>query len=341
MKFESLTQLTAEAGKEMVQGTVFAQVGQHNTRTTKTGKPYLEIVLTDVGGSVTIKVWDNAPWHPAFSALQAGMAVAVTGNWQVNQYGMDATELDARPLTPDEEEEMLAGNPELRRKQAEDWAYIGTMVESMADPRLKTLSQALLETFGARFRRSGAARSVHHARRGGLVEHTAGVMRNAAALCTCYPTLNRDLVLAGALFHDCGKMWENAYEEHTLVMPFTESGELLGHIPFGLELINKLWSRVLTDERREEWKALEPASDLVRLHLLHLVASHHGSLEFGSPVLPKTPEALALHHADDLDAKMEILAQAYAGQPEIGKRILQRKMPMPTNLVLPLPSFEG
>ena len=100
MKFDSLTQLTAEAAKDTVQGTVFAQVAQNNTRTTKQGKPYLEIVLADADGSMSIKVWDNAPWHGAFAPLQANTAVAVTGNWQMNHYGMDAADLDVRPRLP-------------------------------------------------------------------------------------------------------------------------------------------------------------------------------------------------------------------------------------------------
>ena len=340
MKFDSLTQLTAEAAKDTVQGTVFAQVAQNNTRTTKQGKPYLEIVLADADGSMSIKVWDNAPWHGAFAPLQANTAVAVTGNWQMNQYGMDASDLDVRPLTPDEEETMLSGSPQLHARQESDWAQINEMVAGIRDPRLNMLCRALLETFEGRFRRSGAARGFHHARRGGLVEHTAGVMRNADALCGAYPQLNRDLLLAGALFHDCGKMWENCFEEHSFVMPYVESGEMLGHITMGIEIINKLWSRIYTDERKELWKDLHPASEQVRMHLLHLVASHHGVLEYGSPVMPKTPEALILHHADDMDAKMEMFAQAYATQPEIGKGILQKKPPLPTNVVLPLPHYE-
>ena len=337
--FSDITQLNAAAQETAVQGTLHVQVTQILTKTTKTGKPFIEATFADVGGSLTFKVWDNAPWHGAVAALQPNQAVELFANWQVGQYGMEVAELDVRPLTPEEEEALLSGSPELRERQQADWECITELAETVHDPRLNTLCRAFLETFETRFRRSGAARKMHHARRGGLVEHTAGVMRAASALCEAYPQLNRDLVLTGALFHDCGKMWENPYEEHTFVMPFTLTGELMGHITMGIEIVNKLWAKLMA-EHREEWKALAPASEDVRFHLLHLIASHHGSMEFGSPVLPKTPEALALHHADDMDAKMEMFRSAYETSPALSEQVLQAKFPLP-NVVKPLPGFGG
>lgn len=341
MRFHSIQQLTAEATTAEVQGTVAVQVTKKLTKTTKAGKPYLEVELADAAGSFSLKVWDNAPWHPAFNALQPNDAVAVSGTWSVNEYGLNGAALDCRALTPEEEEQMLAGSPELCARQKEDWERIVAMIATLRDPRLRTLCESVVEKYGPRFRRSGAARSNHHARRGGLVEHVASVMRVAHSLCTAYPALNRDLVLTGALLHDCGKMWENVYEEHSLVMPYSLAGELLGHIPVGIELVNRLWSLMLTPERREEWKSLVPSTEHVRLHLLHLIASHHGVLEYGSPVVPKTPEALALHHADDIDAKMEMFRTVYAESQPLSEHVVQRKFPLPGNAVLPLPSFEG
>ena len=100
---------------------------------------------------------------------------------------------------------------------------------------------------------------------------------------------------------------------------------------------NALEDAVCTEERRKEWEKLRPPTEQVRLHLLHLVASHHGTMEFGSPVVPKTPEAFVLHHADDLDAKMEMLRGAYAESPQLSEHIRQRKMPLPGNVVDSLP----
>lgn len=335
--YGSLNELNTAAA-ELVQGAVRVQVTQIITKTTKTGKPYLEATFADVEGSLTFKVWDNAPWHPAIAPLQPNDAVELSGNWLVGQYGMEASDLDVRSLTAEEEEQMLAGSPELVARQQRDWECIQALTATIADPRLQALCATLLSTFGTRFRRSGAARKMHHARRGGLVEHTAGVMRTADALCRVYPQLNRDLVLTGALFHDCGKMWENTYEEHSFVMPYSLMGELMGHITTGIELINKLWSGLMA-EHREEWRALTPASDQVRLHLLHLIASHHGTLEYGSPVVPKTPEALALHHADDVDAKMEMFRYGYETAPAVSDHVQQPKFPL-GNIVTPLPAFE-
>lgn len=337
MIFDSVTQLMSMTSTgEAVAGTLLAQVAQKVQRTTRNGKPYLEVQLADVAGSVSLKIWDNAPWYAAFQAVGAEACIAVTALWQSSSYGMEAAEVDVRPLTVEEEDRMLTGGQELQERQREDWADICRMVSSVRDPRLQALGNALLENFAPRFRRAGAARGYHHARRGGLVEHTAGVMRTAEALCSAHAQLNRDLMIVGALFHDCGKMWENAYPEHGLAMPYSDAGELLGHISLGIEVINRLWAHVYTEQRKQEWAELSPPTEQVRLHLLHLVASHHGSLEFGSPVVPKTPEAFALNHADDLDAKLEMLRGAYATSPALSAHIHQRKMPLPGNVVAPL-----
>lgn len=339
MHYDSISQLQSCVADEAGYGSIFAQIARKSTKTTKNGRPYLEVNLADVAGNLTIKIWDNAPCYSAFLALQEEASVAVTATWQNSAYGIEAADLDVRPLSPEEEHIMMTGGAELALRQEEDWECICDLIDSLQDPRLGQLCRAMLENFESRFRRAGAARSVHHARRGGLVEHTAGVMRAAAAMCTAYPALNRDLLLAGALFHDCGKMWENAYPEHSLAMPYAETGELLGHISLGIEVINKLWTRLLTDERKTAWEALEPPTEQVRLHLLHLVASHHGSLEFGSPVVPKTPEALALNHADNLDAKLEMMRNSYETGTTLAPHIRQGKKPLPGNPVTPLPAF--
>src|SRR5204863_8073579 len=131
--------------------------------------------------------------------------------------------------------------------------------------------------------------SNHHARRGGLVEHVAQMLRAATALSDAYPQLNRDLLAAGVLFHDAGKLWENGLPPDGFVMPFDERGELLGHIAIGIELVNALWRKLLGTAEALGWSELQPISEDVRLHLLHLIAAHHGELQFGSPVPPKTP----------------------------------------------------
>ncbi len=321
-----------------VQASVAAQLVQKTTRTTKNGKPYLEAHFADTEGTLIIKIWETVAWYHELQAANPGTGFMISALWHTTPYGPDPTELMFRPLKPAEEEAMLTGSEKLREVQQKAWGTITQLLPTIEDPRLSTLCRVFFEQYEDRFRRAAAARGYHHARRGGLVEHTAGVMRNAAALCEANPQLNRDLLLVGALFHDCGKMWENGYGEHTLVMPYTDLGELLGHIALGIEVVNKLWSVICTEERRAEWDKLSPPTEQVRLHLLHLIASHHGSLEFGSPVPPKTPEAFALNHADDLDAKLEMMRGAYESSPALSAHIRQRKAPLPGNVASPLPN---
>ena len=188
-------------------------------------------------------------------------------------------------------------------------------------------------------RRTGAARRNHHAHRGGLVEHVAQMMRTAVQISVAYPKLNRDLLVSGVLFHDIGKMWENAYAAKGFTMAYTETSELISHIPIGLEIVNRLWHEIEDTELAGGWQELEPETNQVRLHLLHLIASHHGTLEFGSPVVPKTPEAVALHYIDNLDAKLQMMTEAYEKAPELGKNVFEKQWPLPGNLVRPLDRF--
>ena len=106
-------------------------------------------------------------------------------------------------------------------------------------------------------------------------------------------------------------------------------------------VVNKLWREVMERPEATEWLHLEPASDSVRLHLLHLIAAHHGTHEFGSPVLPKTPEAVALHHVDNIDAKLEMFRKAYESGKELAPGIIERVHPWPVNMVEPLPPVSG
>ena len=198
-----------------------------------------------------------------------------------------------------------------------------------------------LEELGERFRRTAAARNNHHARRGGLVEHTAQMMRSASALCPVYPILNRDLMIAGVLLHDSGKLWENSLPPDGFVMPYDERGEMMGHIPIGMELTNRLWRQLEKLPEHEQWKAMTPRIDEVRLHLSHLILSHHGELQYGSPVLPKTPEAFALHYIDNLDAKLEMVTMAYQNTGKLAPHVYEKAWPLPTNLFEPLPKWNG
>jgi len=122
-------------------------------------------------------------------------------------------------------------------------------------------------------------------------------------------------------------------------MPYDVRGELIGHVSIGVELVNRLWQRLKEGAEFSQWSSLTPDSESVRLHLVHLVAAHHGEKQFGSPVEPRTPEAITLHLIDNLDAKLEMMCNAYQLGKRLSAEVVERVRPLPTNLVEPLPVF--
>jgi 3'-5' exoribonuclease len=330
----------AQNGKP-VSARVHLQVESATPKTTRELNPYCELTLVDACDRMTLRVWSDHPAYKACSALTSEHFSELSGEFlQHQQFGLEARKWTVRPLTDQEKNELLQGPPELRAKQTADWEFIRQTCGAIGDPRLRALCEAFLKEFGERFRRTAAARNYHHARRGGLVEHTAQMMRVAIRVAPLYPQLNADLLLAGILFHDSGKLWENQLPENGFTMGYDERGELMGHISIGLELVNSVW-RKLSTENADAWKNLNPASEDVRLHLLHLIGAHHGEHEFGSPVTPKTPEAMTLHYIDNLDARLEMFAAGYTTAKLLATRIFDRVRPLPGNLVRPLEKFRS
>jgi len=340
MEILPLSLLKQRAIGGRVEAAAHGQVEALVRKETRDGKPFWELVLADAEAKITLRAWSDAPAFAVCEELTVGAFIEAAGEFVHNgAFGLDAKRWGCRELTPEERDMLLAGPPELRDKQAADYAYIEQTAGAISDPRLRELTAMFLGEYGARFRRAAAARGNHHARRGGLVEHVAQMLRGALAIATAYPALNHDLLIAGVLFHDAGKLWENALPADGFAMPFDERGEMLGHITIGIELVNNLWRKALATDAAAGWAALRPASEDVRLHLLHILAAHHGELQFGSPVVPKTPEAWALHYVDNLDAKMEMMAAAYATSRQLAPRIQERVWPLPGNLVAPLEKF--
>ena len=146
-------------------------------------------------------------------------------------------------------------------------------------------------------------------------------------------------MLTGVLFHDVGKLWELDYQPQGFVSPMTTIGELLGHITIGIELVNKLWRGL--ESNPEFTLPLQPPREMVREHLLHLIASHHGQKEYGAPVTPRTPEAWMLHHIDNIDAHLEMLSQTYAEKTQITPGIYDYRRPLEGRAVAPLPKCSG
>jgi 3'-5' exoribonuclease len=178
-------------------------------------------------------------------------------------------------------------------------ASLRELLNSIRDPHLQALVGRFLSdrAFLAKLKTAPAAKNFHHCYTGGLLEHTLSVCEMAAAVLTHYPELDRDLLLAGAFLHDVGKIRE-LKQEHQI--DYTDEGRLVGHIVLGIEMVV---------EKQAKLKTFPPE---LTLRLKHLIISHHGQFEFGSPKRPKFLEAFALHLIDDLDAKMNGLGRFMA-----------------------------
>jgi 3'-5' exoribonuclease len=340
MQLLTLSEVRREAQSGPVNARVHMQIESSAPKLTREQKPYCELSLADACDRMTLRVWSDNPAYKTCSSLNSESFIELTGEFNSHsQYGLEAQKWTIRPLTAQEKQELLRGPAELRTKQNQDWEFILKTIGFIGDPRLRALCDAFVKEFGERFRRTAAARKYHHARRGGLVEHSAQMMRMANQIAPLYPQLNVDLLLAGILFHDSGKLWENALPENGFVMTYDELGELVGHISIGIEVVNALWRKVNT-ENAATWKNFAPPSEDVRIHLLHLVASHHGEKAFGSPVEPRTPEAMALHYIDNLDARLEMFAAGYTTAKPLAPRIFERVWPLPGNLVTSLQKFQ-
>lgn len=335
-----ISEVKALCASTPLQASVHAQLESSQLKPTKQGGAFLELKFSDGSGAFVLRVWGDSPLFNAAQQHRPSSFLAVSGEWSTNQYGMEPRNWTLRALSDAEISNLLTGHPALREKQETDYDDIVRLISSVTDPRLRGLCELFLADFGDRFRRAAAAREYHHARRGGLVEHVAQMMRAAAALCAVYTDANRDLLLTGVLFHDCGKLWENCYPAEGFTMPYSEHGEMLGHITLGIELVNKLWRKVHESTPEDAWTTAEPSNEDVRLHLLHLIASHHGEYQFGSPVLPRTPEAILLHHVDNIDAKWEMFSKAYATSAFLSRTIQERVRPLPSNVVLPLGKWQ-
>ncbi len=319
-----------------VDAQVHVQIDSIHKKDTREGKPFWEVIVVDAEGRMTLRAWSDGPAFPLCEGLSGGVFLEIGGEFSAGgAFGLEAKAWTCRELSVEERDVLLAGPAGLREKQTRDFEFLQAQAAAVGDPRLRGLAQLFLADYGDRMRRAAAARANHHARRGGLVEHVAQMARLAVAVAGVFPNLNRDLLVTGVLFHDCGKLWENGLPPDGFSMPFDHCGELLGHITIGIELVNTLWRKLIAKEGKG-WALLQPLSEDVRLHLLHLVASHHGELQFGSPVVPKTPEAWALHYIDNMDAKLEMMFAGYPGAKPLGARVFERVRPLPGNLIAPL-----
>jgi len=222
MEFLSISNLKSAAAVGQVEASVHVQVEAITQKETRDQKPYFEVALVDATSKMTLRAWSDSSAFQACSGMRRGEFLEVRGYFVKNGgFGLDAKNWECRPLTSEEREALLAGPGELREKQRVDFEFIMGTIATIRDPRLKSLCELFLTDFGVRFRRTAAARNYHHARRGGLVEHTSQMMRTGCLIADLYPQLNRDLLLSGILLHDSGKLWENSLPENGFTMLVT------------------------------------------------------------------------------------------------------------------------
>lgn len=291
------------------------QVTALHEKTTKANKPYLDITFADGTAELKLKCWQDSVPYGYLQQWGAGAFVQLEGRFTKSEFGWES-KFSIAQLADDEIEALLAGDPERRAFLDQRWLVLGGIVASLGDASLRTVTALLLTKHEGAFRRAGAARGNHHARRGGLLEHVTEMAESASAICAVYPHLNRSLLLAAVVFHDAGKILENQYEERGFTMPHHKGATLCGHIAIGFQLVRDLWIEC----------GLDPADERL-LFLRHCILSHHGQLDWGSPVEPHCPEAAVLHYLDQISAKIEMFKAGLA-LPEVAPGLHERGYPM-------------
>ena len=266
--------------------------------------PYWNVSFQDRTGSINGKIW--SPKSTEYPTLEAGTIVSVHAVVESYRNALQL-KVDHLEFLSNYNEINLAEFLPASKIPPEDLfeALEDLITEHMVHKPWKKLCRKVLrnETVRQRMLTAPGAKTVHHAYVGGLLEHTLSVAKLCMSICDNYPDLDRQTLLAGAIFHDLGKAWELS---GGLTNDYTDEGRLLGHIQIGQEKLQPFLA-----------KAKDLDSEL-KLHLNHLITSHHGEHEFGSPVRPKTPEAFVLHHADNLDAKMNMIEAAYKEMDQTG-----------------------
>ncbi len=260
-------------------------------RTKKSGELYLSLLLGDRTGDVDAKMWDNVA--EVMDNFERDDFVKVKGLIQVFHNRPQLTIHKMRRMD-DSEIEYADYFPSSKRDPQEMWKELREIVGGIGNPHLKALLEALLddEDVARRYRIAPAAKQIHHAFLGGLIEHVLSLCTLARMIAPHYPNIDLDLLLSGAVLHDIGKIYELNYERG---FSYSNDGQLLGHINIGLRMV------------ADKLRGLPDFPSALRSLVEHMILSHHGALEFGSPKLPQFPEALLLHYIDDMDSKMECM----------------------------------
>ena len=276
-------------------------VSNKQIKSKKSGEPYLDLTLMDRTGTIQAKMWDNVE-ECAYAFDQddivkiKGLVNKYNQRWQLTIHKirkMDEAEIDFSDYLP---------------KTSKDidqlWRTLGEFVASIGEPHLRRLLELFMADpdVARAYRNAPAAKTMHHAFIGGLLDHVVSLMHSCDLVAPNYAFINRDLLLTGAFLHDIGKVHELSYARS---FGYTTEGQLLGHLIIDLEMLHA--------------KLAEIPGFPAQLKILveHLIISHHGQYEFGSPKLPMFPEALMLHYLDDMDSKMEAMRAQFERDAEL------------------------
>ena len=287
---------------DVVQG--FALLTKKEPRQDRNGKSFLDMEIADASGSIVAKVWADSP--ALGTAYEPHQFIAFRGSVKSYRDQLQLSIDECREASEDDrrygfDESLLV--PSTREDIDDLWMRLTRLLEhDVQRPVLRRLAAETLAVHGKALREHPAAKAMHHAYRGGLLEHVVSMAELAMRVCGHYRDLDRDLVLVGVLFHDLGKLRELG------AMPandYTLEGRLVGHVVIGRDLL------------RDRCAAIEDFPPDLQLLLEHLVLSHQGKKEFASPVEPMTPEAVVLHFVDDLDSKLNQLRASREANPGI------------------------
>jgi 3'-5' exoribonuclease len=274
---------------QLANGTFLVQV--KDVRQKKSGEHYLSLVLADRTGDIDAKMWDNV--DRIMDTFERDDFVRVKGMPQVYQNRLQLT-VHTLSFVADSEVDLADFFPASKRDPAEMWAELEGHVSRISNPFLRQLLADIMgdAEIARKLKRAPAAKSIHHAWLGGLLEHILSLCRLVELVAPHYPHLDRDLVMTGAVLHDIGKIDELSYER---TFGYTDNGQLLGHILLGLRMVD------------DKMRAIADFPSGLRTLVNHLVVSHHGELSYGSPKVPLCGEAMLLHHLDNMDSKIECM----------------------------------
>ena len=282
-------------------------VAEKQLRSNRQGQLYLQVDLRDRTGTIGARLWNVSEGQAR--TFEAGDYLRVRGKVQLFQGALQLILSHIDPVSTDEVDpsEYL---PRATRGVAEMTSRLRQILRGIAEPHLKALAECFLidEEFLRRFSTAPAGVRLHHAYQGGLLEHVLTLLEIAERIAGLYPELDRDLLMLGILLHDAGKTVELDYER---AFGYTDEGQLIGHLVLGVELLNR-------KVRQTSDLTGEPFPEELHLRLKHMVVSHHGPPEFGSPKPPMTPEAIALHYLDNLDAKLHAYTRQIRDDPSSG-----------------------